>query len=347
MKFFLLVLLILLQFSCTRLETLNLKPHYYSQRPSNIIWIQLAGFTDQHLPLLRFDNPDASYHTQFESADCLGKMWSFNLYDLRPKAASGFLSQMTGTKNLKGTCEDYSKRPVWNYFEEEKYRISILENGATSDESIEKILTCTETQKKYLKNVKLIRMGPEMKDGIGSFHYQNALNTSQEPAGVYYDKSCQHGVCYSTFFDNAKKILANIASSGTLATQNFYLLRDFTYLKALRKNDLLTAKAILRDLDKLLLWIDTQNRTDLLVIITGTEGLEIDFPKEGKEWLEYVRLNKNINIKNSTLMSTVFAKGPMAENFCGLYDEAEVIQRILYKPIGKKFSWDALNPLSN
>jgi hypothetical protein len=83
------------------------------------------------------------------------------------------------------------------------------------------------------------------------------------------------------------------------------------------------------------------------VIITGAEGLELDFPKEGKDWSEFERLGKNINIKNPTLLSSVFAKGPMAENFCGLFDESEIIKRILYKPMGKKFSWDALNPISN
>lgn len=341
MKNFLLVFLLFLQLACTRLQTLNLKPHYYSKRPTNVVWIQLAGFTDQHLPLLRFENPDASYHTQFESADCLGKMWSYNLFDLRPKSASSFLSQITGSKNMQGSCEDFSRKPVWSYLEEEGYRISVLESGATRDESLEKFLACGDVQKNYLKNVSFVRMGPDSKLGVDSFHFQDQQKTAP---GLYYDKSCQKDICFSSLFNNAKKLMGNIATPGT---QNFYLLRDFTYLKALRTKDISRAKEVLHDLDKILSWVDSQKGFDSLVIITGAEGLELDFPKEGKEWAEFERLGKNINMRNSVLLTTVFARGPMAENFCGLYDETEILKRILYKPDRKRFSWDALNPLSN
>jgi hypothetical protein len=344
MKFILLVIFLFLQFGCTRLQTLNLKPHYYSERPSNIIWIQLAGFTDQHIPLLRFDNPDANSHTQFETADCLGKMWSFNLFELRPNAAASFLSQATGSKNMKGICEDFSRKPMWSYLEEIGYKTTILENGASNNESLEKFLTCQNSQSIYMKNVNLVRMGPESRIGVNSFHYQDPQGV---PVGLSYDRSCQNGNCYSTIYNNAKALMTGLGPSITGASSHFYLLRDFTYLKALRKKDLSYAKEVLQDIDKLLSWVESLKRSDTLVIITGAEGLELDFPKEGKEWSEFERLGKNMNIRNSTLLSSVFAKGPMAENFCGLFDESEMIKRILYKPVGKNFSWDALNPISN
>lgn len=341
MKNFLLVFLLFWELACTRLQTLNLKDHYYSAKPVNIVWIQVAGFTDQHLPLLRFDNRDANYHTQFESADCLGKMWSFNLYDLRPKAGASFLSQLNGSKNIKGICEDLSRKPVWTYLEEEGYKTSILESGAGSDETLEKFLTCGDLQKSYLKNVNFVRMGPQAKNGIDSFHYQDQQKTTP---GLFYDKSCQKGICFSTILNNTKKIMANLNSGGT---QNFYLLRDFSYLKAIRAHDFSQAKEVLQDLDKTMAWLDSLKRTDTLVIITGAEGIEVDFPKEGKEWAEYERFGKNLNTRNSALLTSVFAKGPMAENFCGLYDETEMLKRVLFKPEKKKFSWDALNPFSN
>lgn len=342
MKFFLSVFLLFSFLGCTRLQTINLKPHLYSERPSNIIWIQIAGFTDQQIPLLRFNNPDANAHTEFESVDCLGKMWSFNLFDLRPTASQGFLSQLTGSKNIKGSCDDLTRQPIWSSLSELGYRSAILENGVSETESLEKFLTCGENQKNYMKGISFIRMGPEQKVGVPSFHYQDTSNLPI--SGLAYDKSCQGGKCYSSFLNNSKKILNNINDVGN---KHFYLLREFAYLRALKEKDLGTAKNILKDINQLMLWIESQNRNDVLVIITGTEGLEIDFPKEGKEWSEFVRKGKNLNIKNSTLLSTVFAKGPMAENFCGLFDEADMPIRILYKPEGKKFSWDAINPLSN
>jgi hypothetical protein len=95
------------------------------------------------------------------------------------------------------------------------------------------------------------------------------------------------------------------------------------------------------------MWVDAQGRKDILILITGAESLEIDFPKEGQEWSEYEQTGKNINTRNTSLLSSVFAKGPMSENFCGIFDETELLKRIMYKPEGKKFSWDALNPLSH
>ena len=338
MKFFLIIIALLSQMACTRLQTINLKPHYYSERPAQIIWIQLAGFTDQHLPLLKFSNPDVDYHTQFESSDCIGKMWSFNLYDIRPIANQSFMSQMTGSKNIKNTCDDFSKKPVWNYLAAEGYKTFILESNANSEESVEKFLSCEESKTTETKNTSIIRMGPESKPGVNSFHYQDQQNIA---GGLYYDKSCQKGICYSSFLNNAKKIMANMGAGNT---RNFFLLREFSYLKALRKKDISHAREILQDLDKLLSWIELQKRDDVLVLITGAEGFEIEFPKEGKEWAEFEKAGKNFGIRNTTLLGSAFAKGPMSENFCGLYDESEVIKRILEKPMGKKFSWDAFIP---
>jgi hypothetical protein len=344
MKNILTIFLILVAVACTRLQTLNLKPHHYSERPSNIIWIQIAGFTDQHLPLLRFNNPNSNYHTQLESADCFGKMWSYNLFDLRPTAGSSFISQGTGSKNIKRTCEDYLRQPVWNYLEGLGYRTSILESGASENESFEKFLNCGEVQKNFMKSVEFVRMGPAQDSKVNSFHFQDQLGRRN---GIAYDKSCQNGLCFSSFSSNAKKIMFDLGTTGSRSVQNFYILRDFKYLDAIKKNDILYAKDILADIDKLLLWIESTNRNDILVLITGAEGLEIDFPKEGKEWSEYNQLGKNINIRNSTLLNTIIAKGPMSENFCGLFDETEIVKRLLYKPMAKKFSWDNFNPINN
>jgi hypothetical protein len=38
------------------------------------------------------------------------------------------------------------------------------------------------------------------------------------------------------------------------------------------------------------------------------------------------------------------ASGAMSENFCGIFDESEMIKRVISKPRGKKFSWDSLSP---
>ncbi len=311
MKLFLMILVIFTGLACTRLQTINLKPHNYSQSPNKIIWIQLAGFTDQHLPLLRFDNPDMDYRTQFETFDCIGKMWNFNLFELRPQAGTSFLSQINGSKNIKNICEDFTKLPVWNFLSEEGYNTTILENGASASETLERILTCGESVKYGMKNIQYVRMGPEQKNGVTSFHFQDPQNITP---GLYYDKSCQKGICYSSFFNNAKKLISSFGSGNT---RHFYLLREFSYQKSLKKKDISQTKEILQDIEKLLAWVDSLKRDDILILVSGAEGIELDFPKEGKEWAEYEKTSKNLNIRNATLLSSIFAKGPMSENFCG------------------------------
>ena len=94
-------------------------------------------------------------------------------------------------------------------------------------------------------------------------------------------------------------------------------------------------------------WVNTQKRNDVLILITGAESLNIELPKEGKEWAEFERSGKYVLYKNSSLMSPVMASGPMAENFCGLFDESEMLKRVLHHPEQKHLDWGLLNPFSN
>ncbi len=123
------------------------------------------------------------------------------------------------------------------------------------------------------------------------------------------------------------------------------MVRDFNFQKALRKKDIVFAKESLQEIERILNVVQASKRNDILVLVTGAESLNIEFPKEGKEWAEFERSGKNLIFKNSSLMSPVIAKGPMSENFCGLFDESDMLKRLIYKPERKKFSWDLLNPL--
>jgi hypothetical protein len=119
---------------------------------------------------------------------------------------------------------------------------------------------------------------------------------------------------------------------------------DFNFLKALKKKDISYAKETLQEIERMVSWIKLQKRDDILILITGAESLNIEFPKEGQEWAEFERSGKNVIYKNASLMAPVFATGPMAENFCGLFDESEMLKRVIYRPERNRFSWDMLNP---
>ena len=82
----------------------------------------------------------------------------------------------------------------------------------------------------------------------------------------------------------------------------------------------------------------------MLVMVTGAESLPIEFPIQGKEWAAFDKTGKNVIYKNPSLMSPVLARGAMAENFCGIFDEAEMLKRTIYKPERKQFNWDSVNP---
>ena len=51
-------------------------------------------------------------------------------------------------------------------------------------------------------------------------------------------------------------------------------------------------------------------------------------PKKGKEWFEFERKGKHVVFRNASLLSPVLAKGAGAENFCGVFEEYEMVKRI-------------------
>lgn len=344
---FVAVCLLMSIIGCARVQTLNMEKHNYSERPQHIVWFQIAGFSEEHIPLLRFNVPEASFKTSIEKVDCLGKMWSFNLYDLRPDSSKSFLSQVNGSKNIQGLCSDYVARPVWDQLTEIGYTSSIIESGASNGQGLENALKCSQNIALDLSKLRYYQMGPEATAQSGivkkPFHYQDTVNGIQESSnpGLYYDKSCQKNLCYSSLSNNFKTLWSQTLKS---QSKSFFLVREFNFLGALKKKDINYAKETLQEVERIVSWLKNQKRDDILILITGAESLNIEFPKEGKEWADFERSGKNVIYKNSSLMSPVMASGPMSENFCGLFDESEMLKRVMYRPEAKKFSWDSLNP---
>jgi hypothetical protein len=346
-KYFEALILIFLM-GCARVQTLNLEKHFYSEKPKHIFWIQIAGFSEEHIPLLRYNIADALYRTELEKVDCVGKMYNFNLYLLRPGANESFLAQILGTKNIKSNCEDYLQRPAWDYFNELGFSSAIIEDGASESQTLEKSLSCNNQTILDFNKHRLYRMGPDI---IGAklakpFHYQDQLSTFKEnlAPGLYYDKSCQKNNCYSTLSNNVKSLWGQLVKE---KSQTFFLVREFNYLRALKKKDISYAKEILQEVERILHWIKMQKREDVLIAVSGAESLGIEYPLEGKEWGEFEKNGKNIFYKNASLMSPVLATGPMSENFCGIFEESEFSKRLLSHPAKKQFSWDYINPFSN
>lgn len=98
------------------------------------------------------------------------------------------------------------------------------------------------------------------------------------------------------------------------------------------------------EIDKILANIKKLKSSGYLILVTGAETMPIEFPKKGKEWSDFESSGKNIFYHNSSLLSPVLAKGSMSENFCGIFEESEMLKRVVYRPEGKKFDWDMISP---
>ena len=344
MKRILLILTVLtLLNSCARVQTLNMEPHAYSERPNHIVWIQVAGFSEEHIPLLRFNVSEATHKTSLEQVDCIGKMWNFNLYQLRPEASMSFTSQTNGSKNIQGTCSDYEMEPAWSFLDKIQYESALLENGATDEQSLEKALACSNNKTLDLAKMRFYRMGPNVKENLKTFHYQDSPEQARESTapGIYYDRSCQKGLCFSSVANNFKALWSRLVKD---RRKTFFIVRDYNFQKALKKKDLSYARESLLEIDRMVASLANEKPGDLLVIVSGAESLPVEFPLQGKEWADFEKSGKNIIYKNTALMSPVLARGAMAENFCGMFDESEMLKRVIYKPEGKKFNWDSVTP---
>jgi hypothetical protein len=76
----------------------------------------------------------------------------------------------------------------------------------------------------------------------------------------------------------------------------------------------------------------TRNSNKTLILLTSSAAMPIEFPSAGKEWNAFIKKGKNILYKKTSLLSSVWADGPGAENFCSYMNESEVLERILWAP---------------
>ncbi len=328
------LLLILFLFSgCSSVQTLNLSPHSFGGKAKNIIWIQIAGFQAEHLAMIRFNSPQSAI-TSFEDVHCSGSAWNYNLYGLRPKASEGFLSQIVGSKNITGTCEDYSRKPIWGFLNQSSHKVGIFEIEAGKG-SLSTANSCLGKEG-FLSNTILWKMEKGGKDEL--FHYLGKQKF--EKSKVYYDKSCLKGNCFATLYDNVKSLWNRFKKE---QGQSVFIIRDFSFLKALKARDIPKAREILVELEKTLKFMKEENQktNDTLFLVTSSESQNIELPKKGKEWFEFESKGRNVIFKNTSLLSPVFAKGPGAENFCGIYEEFEILKRFFWE--SDKKSWNPLD----
>lgn len=314
--------------NCGHNGTINMNQHIFNIQPEQIIWLQIAGLDDEHLTLLKYSQPLTSNNISYESFNCTGKVWNYNLYDIRPEPHLGFLAQLTGKKNITGTCEDYSLPPVWDYLEKSGYRTGILELGANDKISLDQSEICKNNSSKFLSKAVMWRM---TEGGTDRAHFHHSEPARYDNGMVYFDKSCKKDNCYSSLLNNVQSLFESLKKSNPTS---LFIIRDFAYSDALKNKQITLAKDRLHEFERVVNYFleMASANPDMLILVTASGPLKLDFPSSGKSWSEFDKKGTGVTLKNTGLISPIFATGARSENFCGLFEEAQVLERLMLSP---------------
>jgi hypothetical protein len=130
-----------------------------------------------------------------------------------------------------------------------------------------------------------------------------------------------------------------------VSDKHLMIIRDFSYLRALENKDWNKAREILADIERTYgEALKLTDSSDYLVLLTTGDSRFVDMPDQGKGWYEFEKLNKNASVKRTKLTNLVLASGSRAENFCGMYEDSQVFERILSGPKQQGLELKIINP---
>ncbi len=324
--------------SCSRSPTLNLRTRTFGVVPRHVVWLQVPGFDLEHISMLRFARSDSRRFSVLEEADCVGSAWSYNYYDIRTNAMDSTLAQLTGSPDIVNACAGDARFPAWQYYRSLGFTALGLEMGTGAQQSLEQHAQCNANT--FLEGITWVTMRASTKPDQPFFHYQSKREL--ETGKMHWDQTCQarDGKCYATLSANVK---AMWESRSKQASSMFFLIRDFSYLKNLQQKNVLAARETLSEVEKVVSYFREQPEAEqTLILITGGETASLRFPKRGKEWEAFEKSGKNILFERSKFTSPVLARGPSAENFCGVYEESRLLYRQFWRPMEGGFSLEKI-----
>lgn len=310
--FFKLLIGIFLLVSCTSSGQLNRISHDFGLEPRRILWLQIAGLTDEYLSLLKLRKRSIDQKIGVERFHCLGKMWNFSISKLRLNSRTGFLAQMSGRLDLNNTCEDYQKRPWWKIPRRSPYKI-----GFFSDKLLDR--GCKTEKSFFYSNS--IRWYMAEREGGRFFHADE--KKSFENNKTYFDRSCHGGKCFTSF---DKNILSTWDIFQKKSIFSLYIAQIYEFEDFVKKGDKEGITLFLERLDSFIQNIlkRFENDPDALLVISSAGGKGVEIPKSGKTWEK-----KPLLFKRSMTQSIVLAYGAGSENFCGYFHEKEMGLRFI------------------
>lgn len=310
---------------CSGQATIGTKSHSFAEKAKHIVWLQIEGLSPEHLAMTGFSNDKTN--GPISSFSCLGLMWNYNLYKLRPTATEGFMAQTLGSRNIKRSCSDIDRDPVWSYFQNVGYEVGLFssQKGSAKEFSYEQC-----EQYKNMTQKAWVWKREKNKTDAPFFHFQEEMLTPNP--SVMYDKSCQQKSCGISFVDHAFKAWKAFSKDNS---RTFFVVRDQLYRKNLQRGNLEQAKKRLIEVLSLLDMIKKESQKISVSFVVSTSGsLKLDMPKQGTPWKKMVNGIGRTGHRSSSLNSYVWAKGPGAENFCGSFNESEMLKRFLWLPDG-------------
>ena len=340
MKFIWLAFLLV---GCAQVTGLNMRKHQFGRQPTKIVWIQVAGLDHEQLAMLRFNTNNSEEETALESSVCYGQAWSFNLYHLRPTPQAAMLAQATGKKDIAGSCDDWKHKPLWGYLSENGYKNGILELDARADESLLTAKSCEGKGNTYLDETTLWVM--QANNPMGAEGFLPMVSQDFKPGRVYWDRTCNAQGCGTALRTSLGSIYRQFAKN---SARHLLLVRDFSFKHALERQSLSAARDVLREIDKTVenFYQLADSRDDVLVIVSGAGAVDLDFPAEGKDWQTFDLKGTGAPPRRGELAVPVFAYGARAENFCGIYEESQIFERLITSPKKQGLELKIINPFN-
>tara|TARA_R110000868_G_scaffold340216_1_gene600909 strand:- start:29037 stop:30074 length:1038 start_codon:yes stop_codon:yes gene_type:complete len=340
MKKFVFLSILSIFVGCSQSPTINLRTRTFGKNPKNVYWIQIPGFEFEHIAMLRFSLADSKKALAIEDVECVGSAWSYNLYDIRTNVSDSTLAQITGSQDIQNSCGGKGRFPVWQYYRSLGYQTLALESGVDKSSSLLNSSACNDNT--FLEGLTLLEMTKvaTKKEDNKFFHYQSQKNL--EAGMVHFDQTCQGsgGGCFASLSSNVQAML-EATSAGPKGT--FFMIRELNYLKFLKNGEIKKAREVLSEVNKTISYLkELENSDQDLILITGGETQSLKLPARGKEWSDFEKQGRNVKLERSRLVSPVLAKGPSAENFCGVYEESKVLLRHFWRQDESGYSLDKI-----
>lgn len=323
---------------CAQVTSLNLTKHQFGIQPRKVVWIQIAGLSKEHVALLKYDYQSENKQTSFEKFLCYGNTWQYNLYDIRPNYRASAISQLSGKANVKNECADYNNKPIWSYLSEQGYKAGLFNTGEKAPQK----QFCKEKENFY-DGLTTWTMNRKTGKDVKYFHLEK--EETYDKGTSYFDTSCLTGKCFNSV---SKNIVATFERFTKNSKRMLYVVQDSNYLNAIKTQDFAAAKKILSELDLSIRYFQNyvSKNKDTLLLVTTAQSYDIDFPEQGIEWDKFIKNGSIIKTQESELLSDVFASGARSENFCGMYNQSDLLKRIFSGAKQQGLELEFVNPFN-